>query len=250
MVSSNRKLIHLGPSTLLPTAFVSAFLLVLSFFTVPAFGGPYLPNAATGLPVGPNPLTVGINNDGKFYLLESSGWIPVVDAELPARVKAHVASKPGVTRLYVTADRHAPYARLLVLAEAARGAGVQQLDLATECPRGKEFLVRACHPSKWRRERQTPAARRRGGSFLGAFRPAVEPGGARAATWGCPYMVWGEKGAGPGTERAGRHAGRPLRDPCDTQCVSPPHPPCAPAGGGGGRGRAGSFRSSPSPLSR
>ena len=125
---------------------MTAFLLVLSFFAVSAFGGPYLPKAATGLPVGPDPLTAGINNDGKFYLLESSGWTPVVDADLPARVQALVASKPGATRLYVTADRHAPYARLLVLAEAARGAGVQQLDLATECPRGKESLLSACHP--------------------------------------------------------------------------------------------------------
>lgn len=146
MTPTTRKLIHLGPSTLLPLAFVSVVLLVLALAITPATGGPYLPDAATGLPVGPDPLTAGIDDHGKFHLLEASGWSPVLDADLSARVRALVASRPGATRLYVTADRGATYGRLLVLAEAARGAGVQQLDLATWCPRGKEFLVEACHP--------------------------------------------------------------------------------------------------------
>jgi biopolymer transport protein ExbD len=145
MTSTTRKLIHLGPSTLLPLAFLSVILLVLVMVLTPAHGGPYLPKATTGLPVGPNPLTVGINDDGRFYLKESSEWKRVADADLSARVRALVASRPGATRLYVTADRDAPYDRLLVLAEAARGAGVQQLDLATQCPRGKESLLDACY---------------------------------------------------------------------------------------------------------
>ncbi|HLL82181.1 MAG TPA: biopolymer transporter ExbD [Longimicrobium sp.] len=144
MISSGGKLIHLGPSTLLPLTFVSVVLLVLAFVDVPALGGPYLPNAATGVPVGPDPLTAGIDNQGNFFLRERSRWNPVADADLAARVRALVRSRPGATRLYVTADRNAPYPRLLVLAEAARGAGVQQLDLATECPRDKESLLSAC----------------------------------------------------------------------------------------------------------
>ncbi|HEX8209063.1 MAG TPA: biopolymer transporter ExbD [Longimicrobium sp.] len=145
MTSMTRKPIHLGPSTLLPLAFLSVLLLVLAMVFTPAPGGPYLPTASTGLPVGANPLTAAINEDGRFHLLESSEWMPVGDADLSERVRALVASRPGATRLYVTADRDAPYARLLVLAEAARGAGVQQLDLATECPQGKESLLDACH---------------------------------------------------------------------------------------------------------
>ena len=145
MISPTRKLVHLGPSTLLPLAFLSVLLLVLAMVFTPAPGGPYLPAAATGRPVGANPLTAAINDDGRFYLLESSVWKPVGDADLPERVRAFVASRPGATRLYVMADRHAPYDRLLVLAEAARGAGVQQLDLATDCPRGKESLLDTCH---------------------------------------------------------------------------------------------------------
>ncbi|HEY0154081.1 MAG TPA: biopolymer transporter ExbD [Longimicrobium sp.] len=140
-----RKPIHLGPSTLLPLAFLSVLLLVLAMVFTPAPGGPYLPIAATGLPIGPSPLTAGIDKNGNFFLRESADWKPVADADLSERVRTLVGSKPGTRRLYVTADRKAPYGRLLMLAEAARGAGVQQLDLATECPRGKESLLDSCY---------------------------------------------------------------------------------------------------------
>jgi len=144
MMTPNRNLIHLGPATLLPMVFVSSILLWLAMADVPALGGPYLPSAATGLPVGPQPLTVAIGDGGGFYLLESARWKPVADAELPARVRALVGSRRGATRLYVTADRDVTYGRLLLLAEAARGAGIQQLDLATSCPYGRESLRAAC----------------------------------------------------------------------------------------------------------
>jgi biopolymer transport protein ExbD len=144
MMTPSRNLIHLGPSTLLPMVFVSCFLVSFALADFPAGHGPRLPSAATGLSVGPQPLTAGIDHNGRFYLLESARWKPVADAELPARVRSLIGSRRGATRLYVTADRNVTYGRLLVLAEAARGAGVQQLDLATSCPRGTESLLTAC----------------------------------------------------------------------------------------------------------
>jgi biopolymer transport protein ExbD len=134
------RLIRMGPLTLLPLSYVSFILLVLAMIDVPAPGGPVLAYAGTGLPVGPAPLTVGISRQGEFFLAEG----PVPADELPRRIQALAATRPAAAGLYVSADRDAPYERVLLLAAAARAAGFRELVLATICPSGREMLVREC----------------------------------------------------------------------------------------------------------
>lgn len=124
---------------------VTFILLILAMAVTPAPGSPYLPIARTALLVGADPLMVGVDEGGRFFVRSDSGWHPVPDAALVAEVRALFASRPGRDRLYVTADRDAPYTRVLQMAEAARVAGATTLDLAADCPRG-ESLLRNCAP--------------------------------------------------------------------------------------------------------
>ena len=138
------RLIRMGPLTLLPLSYVSFILLVLAMIDVPAPGGPVLAYATTGLPVGAAPLTVEISRQGEFFLAEGPRWREVPDVELPRRIHALAATRPGAAGIYVSADRDAPYERVLLLAAAARAAGFRELVLATICPSGREMLVREC----------------------------------------------------------------------------------------------------------
>jgi biopolymer transport protein ExbD len=109
--------IRLGPATLLPLSYVALIVLVISMVVTPALGGPYLPKAATGLPVGPNPLTAGVDEYGKYYLLETDGWRPVPDTALTRRISALRTHHRATTRLYLQADRDASYGRVLLLGD-------------------------------------------------------------------------------------------------------------------------------------
>jgi biopolymer transport protein ExbD len=76
-------------------------------------------------------VTLGIDAGGNYFLEEEG--IPT--AELPARLRAIYAARPGDHLLYLRADRALPYRVVLDAIDAARAAGVRTIGAVSQ-PRG------------------------------------------------------------------------------------------------------------------
>lgn len=76
-------------------------------------------------------VTLGIDAKGTYYLEGDS--IPA--AELPGRLRAIYAARPGDHLLYLRADRSLPYRVVLDAIDAARAAGVRTVGAVSQ-PRG------------------------------------------------------------------------------------------------------------------
>ncbi|HSE27713.1 MAG TPA: biopolymer transporter ExbD [Gemmatimonadales bacterium] len=76
-------------------------------------------------------VTLGIDAQGTYFL-EGDSLPP---AELPARLRAIYAARPGDHLLYLRADRALPYRVVLDAIDAARAAGVRTVGAISQ-PRG------------------------------------------------------------------------------------------------------------------
>ena len=129
-----------------PTIGLLVLLLISAMVITPPIHGPRLATAATGTPVAPGQLTVGVDREGGIWIPGSSEGGPVPEARLADRLRREFAVRdnpPAV--LHLVADRYAPYARVQAVTRAAAELGIRDVELIVACPRGKESLLRICH---------------------------------------------------------------------------------------------------------
>lgn len=137
-----------GPQAMaLPMIGVLVVLLICAMVFTPAVTGPRFATARTATPVVRGAFTVGVDRDGGVWILDAPNPGPITDAALVARLRASYAvrgDRSGV--LHLLADRWAPYARVQTVLRAAAAAGVRDVELIVQCPRGKESLLHSCRP--------------------------------------------------------------------------------------------------------
>ncbi|HEU0300714.1 MAG TPA: biopolymer transporter ExbD [Longimicrobium sp.] len=113
------------------TPMVDVMLVLLIIFMVVTATLPYtatLPRAQHAIPAAEDRVTLGIDDRGGYWI----GRTPVPAGQLPARLTAAYANRPGDHVLYLKADHGAPYALVLDAVEAARAVGVTRLGVITE----------------------------------------------------------------------------------------------------------------------
>jgi biopolymer transport protein ExbD len=113
------------------TPMVDVMLVLLIIFMVVTATLPFtatLPRAQAATPAAEDRVTLGIDDRGGYWI----GRTPVPAGQLPARLAAAYASRPGDHVLYLKADHAAPYALVLDAMEAARQAGVTRMGVITE----------------------------------------------------------------------------------------------------------------------
>ncbi|MBW3570492.1 MAG: biopolymer transporter ExbD [Gemmatimonadetes bacterium] len=118
-------------STINVTPMVDVMLVLLIIFMVVTVTMPFtvqLPRARTAAPAAEDRVTLGIDDQGAYWL----GRARVPAPELPARLAAAYAPRPGDHVLYLKADHGVPYAAVLTAMEAARAAGVLRLGVITQ----------------------------------------------------------------------------------------------------------------------
>jgi biopolymer transport protein ExbD len=131
-------------AAMLPTVHVMVLLLLLALGITPAItGGTKLPTAKTAAPAMKDRLTVGIDRDGRVWIGAVPDPGPVPDRQLAQRLGEAYAGRRG-EEMYLVADRSLHYARVQQVIQAARQAGVREVQLIVECPRGGESLTRQC----------------------------------------------------------------------------------------------------------
>lgn len=114
-----------------PMIDVMLVLLIIFMITVPAMAyAARLPAAASSAPEKDDRVTLGIDNQGRFYLDEESRVIP--EAALASELRSRYATRPQDQVLYVKADREIPYAVFLTAIQSAREAGVRRIGAITE----------------------------------------------------------------------------------------------------------------------
>ena len=116
------------------TPMVDVMLVLVIIFMVVTVTLPYaaqLPSARTAAPAAEDRVTLGIDDQGAYWI----GRARVPSQELRARLAAAYAGRPGDHVLYLKADHGAPYARVLTAMDAARGVGVLRLGMITEASR-------------------------------------------------------------------------------------------------------------------
>ena len=121
-----------------PMIDVMLVLLIIFMTITPALVQPVaLPQARTAVPAREDRVTLGIGQDGAFFL-DDHGRVEAVAADrLTARLAAAYAGRDGDHVLYLKADARAGYGGVLTALEAARQAGVSRMAAltSTEPPR-------------------------------------------------------------------------------------------------------------------
>jgi biopolymer transport protein ExbD len=113
------------------TPMVDVMLVLLIIFMVVTVTLPYtatLPRAHHAAPAVEDRVTVGIDDQGRFWM----GRAQVPAPRLSAHLSAAYARRPGDHVLYLKADHGVPYASVLTAMDAARQAGVLRLGMITE----------------------------------------------------------------------------------------------------------------------
>jgi biopolymer transport protein ExbD len=91
-----------------------------------------LPKAKQSAPEKEDRVTLGIDNQGKYFVDDK----PVADAALEATLREQYGRRPDDHILYLKADNDVAYARVLTAIDAARNAGVRRIGAITELPAG------------------------------------------------------------------------------------------------------------------
>jgi biopolymer transport protein ExbD len=113
------------------TPMVDVMLVLLIIFMVVTTTIPFtaqLPRARHAAPAVEDRVTVGIDDQGRFWM----GRAQVPAPQLPGHLAAAFARRPGDHVLYLKADHGVPYASVLTAMQAARGVGVLRLGMITE----------------------------------------------------------------------------------------------------------------------
>jgi len=122
-----------------PMIDVMLVLLIIFMVITPALAGytAVLPKALTALEENEDKVTLGIGNDGNFYLEDN----PAGNTAIPPAALAQVLSEAYSRRppedhvLYLKADNGVDYGLVLTAIDAAREAGVVRIGSITEIPK-------------------------------------------------------------------------------------------------------------------
>jgi len=117
-----------------PMIDVMLVLLIIFMVITPAMAGyvAQLPKAVTSAPEKEDRVTLGIDNQGKYYLGEDGKPIRLED--LTAALQQQYAARPDDHVLYMKADQGVQYSVVLSAIDAARHAGVRRIGAITERP--------------------------------------------------------------------------------------------------------------------
>jgi biopolymer transport protein ExbD len=116
-----------------PMIDVMLVLLIIFMVVTPALAfDAKLPKAKTAAPEKEERVTLGIDNQGKYFVDDK----PVADAELENRLREAYAKRPDDHVLYLKAHDDSKYSRTLTAITAASNAGVRRIGAITEMPKG------------------------------------------------------------------------------------------------------------------
>lgn len=123
-----------GDINVTPMIDVMLVLLIIFMVITPALAGysAQLPKAVTAAPEKDDRVTLGIDNQGRYYLDEKPQPVPA--AQLTARFRELYATRPDDHVLYLKADQGVEYSVVLTAIDAARAAGVRRVGAITESP--------------------------------------------------------------------------------------------------------------------
>jgi biopolymer transport protein ExbD len=115
-----------------PMVDVMLVLLIIFMVITPALAGYHvtLPKTLTAAPEKEERVTLGIDDQGRYYLDQRPQ--PVPPAQLTARLRELYATRPEDHVLYLKADRGVEYSVVLTAIDAARAAGVRRVGAITE----------------------------------------------------------------------------------------------------------------------
>jgi biopolymer transport protein ExbD len=117
-----------------PMIDVMLVLLIIFMVITPAMAGyvAQLPKAVTSAPEKEDRVTLGIDNQGRFYVGEDGKAIPL--QQLTSVLQQAYATRPNDHVLYMKADQGVEYSVVLSGIDAARAAGVRRIGAITERP--------------------------------------------------------------------------------------------------------------------
>jgi biopolymer transport protein ExbD len=122
-----------------PMADVMLVLLVIFMVITPAMAGyvAILPKAVNVAPEKEDRVTLGIDNQGRYFLENEDAWkgaIPPERLEVALR-DAYSRKSPDDHVLYLKSDHGVQYSVVLTAIDAARKAGVLKIGAITELPK-------------------------------------------------------------------------------------------------------------------
>ena len=120
-----------------PLVDVVLVLLIIFMVITPALGGyaAVLPKAVTSAPEKEERVTLGIDNQGRYYVDETGR--PVAPEQLAQALQNAYSTRPEDHVLYLKADQGIAYSVVLTAIDAARAAGVRRIGAITELPAPK-----------------------------------------------------------------------------------------------------------------
>ena len=129
-----------------PFLIFTVLLLITAAAATPACACyyPSLPRAATATPHKADHPTFGIDNQGRVFEVGADLRGPIPPSRIADRVRGAHTSRPDDLVLYLVADADVQYSAVLSLVTAAQNAGVREIGLIAECPRGRESLMTHC----------------------------------------------------------------------------------------------------------
>jgi biopolymer transport protein ExbD len=118
-----------------PMIDVMLVLLIIFMVITPAMAGykAILPKAVTAAPDKEDKVTLGIDNQGRYFI--EPGSSPIAPAQLTAALQQAYASRPEDHVLYLKSDEGVQYSVVLTAIDAARNAGVRKIGAITELPK-------------------------------------------------------------------------------------------------------------------
>lgn len=116
------------------TPFIGLVMTLLIIFMVvtPAIAcGPRLPRARAAVPMKENRVTLGIDNQGRFWIEDVANPGPIPSRHLAARVGNALAAHPAEERnlVYFKADRDLAYEVVQTALDAVRANGIRRVGL-------------------------------------------------------------------------------------------------------------------------
>jgi|SRR5687767_4234087 len=124
-----------------PMIDVMLVLLIIFMVVTPALAyEARLPKAKMSAPEKEDRITLGIDNQGKYFLEDVPNPGPIPLAQLEGRLREQYARRPDDHVLYLKADDGVQYSVVLSAIDAARLAGVRRIGTITELPKGARVI--------------------------------------------------------------------------------------------------------------
>ncbi len=121
-----------------PMIDVMLVLLIIFMVVTPAMAGyqATLPKARMAAPEKDERVTLGIDNQGRYFIEDTENPGPIPIEQLTQRLQEAYASRPEDHTLYLKADHGVGYDKVLTAIDAAREAEVSRIGAITELPKG------------------------------------------------------------------------------------------------------------------